>query len=413
MMNKKGKLFVFTCFFIVLANKNFAQSETLTSSPYSLYGLGVTNYGSTGKTNALGNSGIAMPSDGAINNLNPASYATFLQNSFLYDIGVNLKYEILNQNNYNKNEINGNFSGLAFGFPLNKKSGIGITLTPYTNTGYSIESVTTDIEGTNSQFTTDFTGSGGLNNLKLNYGYALNSRFRLGLSGWLLFGNINQTEMSTFYDTTIEIEDENTYSGFRIGTGFQYDMNKNLTLGGIVNLPTELNTSQTSEVIFSDTTLDEQSDNLDNYKLPLEVGLGAYLKIKGRYFFNIDYKLNLWSSTNQSDNVGEFVNQQFFGFGLEYKSTVKSLNYFNRINYRLGFNYDDGNLSIDGQRIENYAISIGLGLPFKESNRSALNFTYSYGSSGLINNGLIKENYHSIGLNISLEAIWFLKKKIY
>ena len=39
-----------------------AQSEALTSSPYSLYGLGVINQTSIGKFNSLGYSGIGIKS---------------------------------------------------------------------------------------------------------------------------------------------------------------------------------------------------------------------------------------------------------------------------------------------------------------------------------------------------------------
>jgi hypothetical protein len=41
-----------------------------------------------------------------------------------------------------------------------------------------------------------------------------------------------------------------------------------------------------------------------------------------------------------------------------------------------------------------------------------LNFGYSYGQKGQVSNGLIKENYHTLTLNFSLEDLWFVKKKI-
>jgi hypothetical protein len=54
--------------------------------------------------------------------------------------------------------------------------------------------------------------------------------------------------------------------------------------------------------------------------------------------------------------------------------------------------------------------SIGVGLPL-EFTKSALNISYSYGIKGTVGNDLIKENYHMIGINLSLEAIWFVKRK--
>ena len=54
--------------------------------------------------------------------------------------------------------------------------------------------------------------------------------------------------------------------------------------------------------------------------------------------------------------------------------------------------------------------SLGVGLPL-EFTKSALNINYSYGIKGTVGNDLIKENYHMISINLSLEAIWFVKRK--
>lgn len=58
---------------IISIHSGYSQSEALTSSPYSLYGLGVINQTSIGKSNALGYTGIGLKTDSEINNLNPAS----------------------------------------------------------------------------------------------------------------------------------------------------------------------------------------------------------------------------------------------------------------------------------------------------------------------------------------------------
>jgi hypothetical protein len=67
-------------------------------------------------------------------------------------------------------------------------------------------------------------------------------------------------------------------------------------------------------------------------------------------------------------------------------------------------------LEIDGKRIHNAAISIGLNLPL-ENTYSSLNISYSYGQRGRVSDNLIKENYHKISLNLSLDGIWFVKRK--
>ena len=85
--------------------------------------------------------------------------------------------------------------------------------------------------------------------------------------------------------------------------------------------------------------------------------------------------------------------------------------YWDRIQYATGVNFDTGYLEVDGKRVNNAAISFGLSLPL-ENTYSALNISYSYGQKGSISNNLIKENYHKISLNLSLDGIWFIKRKI-
>ena len=63
-----------TLFFILVGINGQAQTNTLSNSPYSLYGLGQLSTFSFGKTNGLGNTGIAMPTTSSINILNPASF---------------------------------------------------------------------------------------------------------------------------------------------------------------------------------------------------------------------------------------------------------------------------------------------------------------------------------------------------
>lgn len=412
MMNNKNRILTIIYLILLGYGQLNAQSESLTSSPYSLYGLGLSNKMSTGKANALGHSGIARFSTVDLNSLNPASYATIHSNSFFYDIGLKGQYASYNENNYKKNELTGNFSSLAFGFSVTKNSGIGLTLLPYTSIGYSITGIESDVEGYDAKFLSDFNGSGGLNNLKLNYGYSIGKALRLGVFGSFLFGNIEQTESSTILGSEMLIDETNSYSGFRGGVGLQYDLTKNVSFGGIVSFPSNLNGKQSSEVTISETVISSDDGKLKDYKLPLEIGFGTYFKVKERFLVSLDYRKNFWTTTNQSDNIGDFVNQQIYNVGLEYIPLKKTLSYFSKINYRAGFSYDDGNLKIGDTRISNYEFNLGLGLPLSEMNNSVLNITYSYGKLGQVSNNLIKENYHSIGVNLSLEDIWFVKRKI-
>ncbi|WP_423820512.1 hypothetical protein V5739_09725 [Salinimicrobium sp. TIG7-5_MAKvit] len=416
MLFTMNKILLFCFFSIIYSAALYPQSNTLSNSPYSLYGLGTTNQLSTGKTNALGKAGIALPSTTFINSLNPASYGAIPLNSFFYDIG--LKYEIneMQETGAEGSATNGNFSNLAFAFPINKRSGVGISLLPYTNVGYTISGVQTEIEGSNENFYSYITGSGGLNEIKLNYGLSISERFRIGASGSYLFGKISENEVDYINSNILEFTEANRYNGFRVALGLQYDASEKISFGSTIKLPTSLSGTQeqTMDLYLDGTTLVESSeaeDDIDAFSLPLEVGLGLNARLRKNLSLNLDYTKELWTSTNQEDGLGSYVDQDVVGLGMEFSTNGSPLSYANRIQYRAGLNYSSGNLEISGEKISDYGVSIGLGLPVQQDRNSMFNLMYSYGKKGQVSNGLIQENYHQFSLNISLEDIWFLKSK--
>ncbi|WP_412987327.1 hypothetical protein [Pontimicrobium sp. IMCC45349] len=399
---------------LLLANLGtYVQSQNTnnqTSSPYSYYGLGNINDINTGKTNSLGRSGIAMPSNNSINNLNPASFGSIPLNSFLFDIGVRADKEALTANGFVEPRFNANFSNMAFAFPLSKKSALAITLIPFTNVGYILSGIESEIEGSNDTYVTDVEGSGGLNDIKINYGFSFSEKLRLGVYGSYLFGKIEEQEINYIGDNLLLIEEDNFYNGFRLGLGFQYDINKNISVGSIINFPTSLQGDQEKVVSTLSDTPSNSEETLNSFKFPLEFGFGAHIKLKEKLFFNIDYKRNFWEATNQSDYLGDYKNQDFFGAGVEYTPNADKFKFWQRVNYRLGFNLDNGNLLINDKNITNYAFNLGLGLPLNNK-KSRINIGYTYGQKGEVLNGLVKENYHTLTINLSLEDLWFVKRK--
>lgn len=404
---------------LIVSSKTISQTNSLSSSPYSLSGLGLQNQVSTGKTNGLGKSGIAMPSDSFINNSNPASFGAIPQNSFFYDFGFKGETNTSQEGSNENSNIIANFSNIAIAFPLTKKSGLSFTLTPFTSVGYTIEGIETSIEGSSNLFSSIIEGEGGINDFKINYGYSLTNKFRLGLSGSVLFGKIIETETNYIFMNSLSsvlIDDDSHYSGFRLGSGFQYDINKNISIGGIINLTTTLKGDKIGTVTIHTETSTEVIDidtDIDDFKLPLEIGFGVQSKFIDFFVVNLDYKKSFWDNTNQSDQIGTFVDQNSFGFGLEYSPTKNYSKFFNRLDYRVGLNYDDGNLAVGNnyERVNNYALNLGFGVPLRQDSNSMINFSYSYGNKGQLSSGLIKENYHLFSINLSLEGIWFQKRK--
>jgi len=394
-----------------------AQSEGLTSSPYSLYGLGVINQTSIGKTNGMGYSGIGLRSETDINNLNPSNYALIPQNSFFYDIGIVSEFNSYSNRGDNESKTTLNFSNLAFAFRVANRLGAGISLVPYSDVGYSLLGLVSNIEGSNETFESNVSGLGGLNDLTFNLGYGISDSFRLGAKASLLFGNIEESEAFVISDSYFELNETTNYSGLRLGFGMQFDVADKFTFGSTVQLPVSLKGNLTRSVYKTLDNIevvveDEEEDSVSDFSLPLELGFGFSTKLLESFTLSADYKKNFWDTTDQSESIGSYTDQDIFAFGLEYLNNARGFKYWKRMRYRAGFNYDNGYLAINDNKIDGYTLTAGLGLPVGRSTNSVINISYAYGSKGRIENILVKENYHTLTVNFSLEDIWFRKRVI-
>ena len=394
-----------------------AQSEALTSSPYSLYGLGVINQTGIGAFNGMGYSGIGFKTDSEINSLNPANYGLIPENSFFYDVGVRAQYNTYGNITDSEAKTNFNFSNLALAFPLTDGLAAGITMVPYSDVGYSILGIRTNIEGSNETFESNVTGLGGLSDLRINLGYRMTDGLRLGIGTSFLFGAIEESESFALDGSTFELNEKTGYSGVRLGMGLQIDLTDAITLGSTIQLPTRLNGNLKRSVVKnlagSEITVEEdQASNASDFKMPMELGFGIGARFFGNLALNVDYKKNFWNATDQNENLGRYVDQDILALGAEYLKNRTSYKYWERVRYRAGFNYDNGYLSLNGHKIEGYALTAGIGFPVGTRSGSLINLSYSYGAKGQVQNVLIQEKYHLLTLNISLEDMWFRKRKI-
>ncbi|OHT47200.1 PorV/PorQ family protein [Flavobacterium tructae] len=408
----KSKIACLSCL-ILMSLTSFSQS--ISSSPYSLYGLGSVYDSDFGNIPSIGSSGIALPSASFINNLNPASLGYLPQNHFMFDVGGKSISTTYQSSLRSESRNNFQFSHLAFAFPVTKNSGFSIAIRPYSSAAFKISNLKLPIENSQDFYYLTATGSGGLNNLDLSYGYRFGKKWSVGASASVLFGNTKDNRSFLIMNSITSIQKKTHYSGLRATLGTQYHVDSTLTVATTFKVPTRIKASkvQTVQTIADDVVTTIESDvasDTDDYYMPLEMGIGISKRFKNNLNMTLDYEKSLWGSTNQSELYGNFVNQDRFALGFTYSGRKNIRKYWDRVQYAAGANFDTGYLEIDGKRIHNAAISIGLNLPL-ENTYSSLNISYSYGQRGRVSDNLIKENYHKISLNLSLDGIWFVKRK--
>ena len=399
-------------FFLLSSTALFAQGGNLSSSPYSLFGLGVGNNLNPGKTNAMGNTGIAMSDALTINALNPAALSTISTHQFIYDIGLKFQYGLLNQGNGDESRINSNFSNLSLAVKATPNSAFGLSLKPKTDVGYLVSGIERSIEGSNQTFFSTIFGAGGINNLNITYANSSFKKLRLGFSTSFLFGEISETETNFISFTNLQIEDRNVYRGVQFDLGAQYNIRPKTSLGLVFKTSSNLSATRERTVSQPNTQTITDEQDLDSFELPMEFGIGLSSYLKNNVLFNFDIKRSFWDATNQEDEVGRFVDQNLIGFGVQYIPRENGLKFWERTHYRMGFQLDTGYLQVNEQQVNGYQLTAGLGLPLTKIGSSSLNLSYSFQSNGVINNGLIREHYHTLTINLSFSSRWFIKRTV-
>ena len=99
-------------------------------SPYSRFGYGLLNDNATAAQNLMGGVGYAMRSGRQINAMNPASYAMADSMTFLFDMGLDLTNVWSKEGTRSKHDIGGGLDYITMQFPLSKRLGMSIGLSP-------------------------------------------------------------------------------------------------------------------------------------------------------------------------------------------------------------------------------------------------------------------------------------------
>lgn len=404
--------------FVILFVCGYArsQSNNQTSSPYSLFGLGRLNEAAPGRTNAMGESGIALSAGTEINNLNPAAYASIPEKHFFFDLGGKGETNTYSNADDSQKTTTFSFSNIALAFALSAKDGIGVTLLPYSDVGYNLTGITGDIEGSDDTFSSDVAGSGGLSNFTVNYGRKIGKNFNVGIGFNYLFGKISESEVALIDGDYLVVNTKNYYKGMRFTAGMQYHLGNKITAALTVKLPASVKGTKDIDaytIIGSvQTNLDISVGNrLDAFRLPAEVTVGGLYKFNSSLSVIADYRRSFWTAQHMQDNIGEFVDQDFLGLGVEYSRNKSEHRYIDKVKLRAGLNLDNGYLEVNDRRISNYKAVFGIGLPVPSRMGSTISLSYGFGRRGAVSETLVREDFQTFSINLNLQDLWFIQKK--
>ena len=413
-----NKIIVSLCLFLSLVS--FAQEGT--SSPYSFYGIGDVRFRGTVENRSMG--GLSVLSDSIhINLQNPAQFASLKLTSFAV-AGTFTPTKIKTSTQEDKSQRT-TLDYLAVGLP-SKKFGFGFGLIPFSSVGYKILNLANE----NDPTTRRYTGTGGINKAFFGMGYQITKKLSVGADLQYNFGNI-ETKSVNFIDGVQYGSREVNRSevsgvNYNFGLAFQSKISKKLTLfSGLTYTPqSNLNLANERKVATiqflttgGERVVDEEEIDVDDSKLkmPSKLTFGTAIGQVRKWMIGTEITFqgtsDLGNRFNDINNA-TYENSVRYTLGGYYIPKYTSYtSYLSKVTYRGGFRYENTGLLVFGQQINDYAMTLGFGLPLNGT-FSNVNLGFEFGKRGTTNAGLIEENYTNVSLGFTFNDEWFKRRKI-
>lgn len=395
-------------------------------SPYSFFGIGELRSKGTNYDRTLGGIGVMMRDSIRINLQNPAGYAGLKLTN--YALGLTYNSIQLESDQTTANTDNATVDYLTLAFPITKKIGLGFGFLPFSSVGFELQN-TDSLAGMTSRFV----GTGGINRVFVGVGYQINEAFSVGVEGNFNFGNLKNTTTEQFDDVQFGTREENKseIDGFSFKIGVQHQKklikDKDLILQSGLSFSPEVNLSSDNSrflttVVFGRDGTGFNVDSLEvevpntDLVIPMQISAGTGIGKPLKWFAGIQYTyLQSSNFTNRFINVGNvsFENSNRLSLGGYYIPDYRRFSGFlKRTQYMLGLRYEETGIVVNGESIDDFGISFGLGLPVNAGGfYSNITLGFEVGQKGTTNNGLIKENYVNFRLAFSFNDLWFQKRK--
>lgn len=407
-----------------IAVVHLATAQSGSVSPYSSAGLGERNFNGTQATRHMG--GLDVFTDSIHANLNnPASYG-FLKVT-TYSLGIHYRNTNLASMTESANADDASLDYLSVSIPAGK-FGFGFGILPYSSVGYRIETLDSATEGQN--VLNRYEGEGGINQAFLSVGLPLTSFFSIGVSAQYNFGNLfyRTGQFIEGVDTGTLLTNQSSISGLNYQYSAQVNIpikRKYLLQGMYVYQPEAFLNSQNDRIFYTqslsnDTVVDFEEIDLNTQGLreteletsqTTKIGLGFGENKK--WFLGIQH--NLTKSANFTNNffsrstISYRDAKQWTVGGFYIPDYASFTSFWERVVYRFGFRTEQMSLIINNLPITETGISFGIGLPL--GSLSNANIGFEFIQRGAKQSGLIQETLIAMRIGLSLNDIWFIKRK--
>lgn len=395
-------------------------SQNVSNSPYSRFGFGELQSSYSAIHSAMGEVGVAINSPVGINTINPASYAFVFKQRFTMQAGLSHQTNLMEAGGISQVVNTTKFNYLKMGFPVTRWWGSSFGLLPFSETAYSFNDSNSDPDATYS-----FNGNGGLSRFYFGNGFRPIKNLSIGVNVNYLFGSIETNREVIFSDPSFlnaKANEETIINGLSYDFGLIYTqsvkdwrVNLGLTYDNGSSLNAERNLfTQTFRVVNLSQVLEDtiQFIRLEEGELVLPTSFGyGFSLVNDKWTIAAEYTTKNWSEFELFGTNDNLQNSSKLSLGAEFIPEIKAINKYHKIvRYRLGFYNAQTYLNLNNQSIDQYALTLGLGLPLRRSG-ALLNLSAQVGRRGTTDYNLIQDSFVNFKIGFVLSDIWFIKRK--
>ena len=411
----------------------FIHAQNSSASPYSLGGLGDITFRGNAIDRMMG--GLSVYSDSIHANLNnPASLGELKLTTF--SVGVHYKNTQLSSLEANDKVASGSLDYIAVSIPT-KHFGFSFGVMPYSSVGYRLQSIDDAIEG--SAVINQYEGGGGVNKTFFSVGVNLFKGFSLGATVNYNFGNINTqaSRLEENIDFGTYLLGDSAISGFdyNLSAHVKFALTNKIVLDAFGSFaPEHILVSKNGQTYYTQSIstqnvgavqeVDLSSSGLDELSLTIgdRMSYGLSVGQDKKWLFGAQI-----TSINSGNYRNDFIRLNNISYedssrlsvGGMYIPNYESItSYWKRIAYRAGFRQETSGVIVNSVPLEETGISFGVSLPLggfysatNVSGYSKLNVGLELGQRGVDTGGLVKESFWAIRVGLSLNDLWFIKRK--
>lgn len=386
-------------------------------SIYSFLGIGDLRMASSVRSAGMGYTGYATPASYVINTTSSATWAKIDRTR----IEASLLYEGFNSTDGTTSRFlaRSDVGSAMLALPVAPSQGVVVVagFTPYSKVDYDTYTSGTYIASVDTMaYALHHQGRGGVSKGILGTSWAPTRNIALGANLNYLFGTVERTSSIIPRNSTFaggDQTEESTMSGTTFTLSTVIDSLEDVSpllapfsFGFAFTTGTNLTTTHRYTYLFTDLR-DTTEETEETFGVPATLGFGISYRPGARVLLAADIVSQAWSTSQYKGKTAvDLRNSTMIGVGFE-RTPAREAGQplLDRIAYRLGAMYHQSYFSPNGEPINAWAVTAGLGVPVSADTR--LNLAIEYGSRGTTDKNLTRDTIIRFSASLTISEGWF------